>query len=150
MTANLFDLPVARDDGDPPGYDTGYVRVGPLVGGELLGLTVYELPPGQSICPYHYEIGCEEWLIVLTGQPTLRTPEGERELEPWDTVFFPEGEAGAHKVTNRTEETLRVAIWSTKGDPGVAVYPDSGKVGVWPPGKIFRLGDDVDYWDGEK
>lgn len=149
MTANLFELPVARDEGDPPGYDTGYVRVGPLVGGALLGLTVYELPPGQSICPYHYEIGCEEWLIVLTGRPTLRTPNGERELEPWDTVFFPEGEEGAHKVTNRTEETLRVAIWSTKGDPGVAVYPDSEKVGVWPPGKLFRLGDDVDYWDGE-
>ena len=24
----------------------------------------------------------EEWLIVLVGRPTLRTPDGERELEP--------------------------------------------------------------------
>jgi len=146
---NLFDVEVQHDEDDPAGYGTGFVRVGPLVGGEQLGLSVYELPPGQSICPYHYEVGFEEWLIVLTGRPTLRTPDGERELRAWDCAFFPDGEAGAHKVTNRTDETVRVAMLSSKGDPGVAVYPDSDKVGVWPPGKLFRLSDAVDYWAGE-
>ena len=96
------------------------MRVGPLVGASKLGLSVYELPPGQSVCPYHYEIGIDEWLIVLTGRPTLRTPEGERELRPWDVAFFPDGEAGAHKVTNNTDETVRVAILSNKSDPGAA------------------------------
>jgi uncharacterized cupin superfamily protein len=146
---NLFDVRAQWDEDDPPGYGTGYVRLGPLVGGEQLGMSVYELPPGQSICPYHYEVGFEEWLFVLVGTPTLRTPEGERELAPWDVAFFPDGEEGAHKVTNRTDSTVRVAILSNKGDPGVAVYPDSDKVGVWPPGKLFRLDDAVDYWDGE-
>jgi hypothetical protein len=28
-------------------------------------------------------------------------------------------------------------------------YPDSGKVGIFPPGKLFRLAEEVDYWDGE-
>jgi uncharacterized cupin superfamily protein len=149
VNVNLFDVEVKRDEGDPVGYDTGYVRVGALIGAELLGLSVYELPPGQSVCPYHYEIGFEEWLIALSGRPTLRTPDGEQELRAWDTVFFPDGEAGAHKVTNRTDETLRVALLSNKGDPGVAVYPDSNKVGAWPPGKLFRLEDAVDYWDRE-
>jgi uncharacterized cupin superfamily protein len=146
---NLFDVEAQWDEDDPAGYGTGYVRVGPLVGSEQVGLSVYELPPGQSICPYHYEIGFEEWLFVLVGRPTLRTPDGERELAPWDVAFFPNGEDGAHKVTNRTDETARVAMLSNKGDPGVSVYPDSNKVGVWPPGKLFRLGDAVDYWDGE-
>ena len=104
---------------------------------------------GQSICPYHYEIGFDEWLIVLTGRPTLRTPEGEQELRAWDVAFFPDGEAGAHKVTNNTETALRVALLSNKRDPGAAVYPDSDKVGIFPPNKLFRLGDAVDYWDGE-
>jgi uncharacterized cupin superfamily protein len=146
---NLFDVELQLDEDDAPGYGVSYLRVGPLLGAEQLGLSVYELPPGQSICPYHYEVGFEEWLVVLSGRPTLRTPEGERELRPWDCAFFPDGEAGAHKVTNRTDETLRVAMLSNTGDPGVAVYPDSDKVGVWPPGKLFRLGDAVDYWDGE-
>ena len=146
---NLFDVAVTRDDDDAPGYELSYVRVGPLVGGRLLGMSVYELPPGQSICPYHYELGYEEWLFVLTGRPTLRTPDGERELRAWDMVFFPEGEAGAHKVTNTTGDTLRVAILSNKSDPGAAVYPDSDKVGIFPPNKLFRLSDAVDYFHGE-
>jgi uncharacterized cupin superfamily protein len=150
MTANLFEVEVARDEGDPPGYDTGYARIGPLVGASALGMSVYELPPGQSVCPYHWEAGDEEWLVVLGGRPTLRTPEGERELGPWDTVCFREGPDGAHKVTNRSGETLRVAILSTKREPAIAVYPDSNKVGAWPPGKLFRLDDAVDYWEGEQ
>jgi uncharacterized cupin superfamily protein len=146
---NLLDVDVTKDPDDPDGYNTSYARIGPLIGGRLLGLSVYELPPGQSICPYHYEIGFEEWLFVLTGRPTLRTPAGERELRPWDVAFFPDGPDGAHKVTNTTGETLRVAILSNKGDPGVAIYPDSDKLGVFPPNKLFRLADEVDYWHGE-
>lgn len=146
---NLFTLGVEQDTDDADGYHVSCARVGQLLGATKLGFSVYELPPGQSICPYHYENGEEEWLIALAGRPTLRTPDGERELRPWDTVFFPTGPDGAHKVTNRTEETVRVAIWSNRVDPSTSVYPDSEKVGAWPPGKLFRLADAVDYWDGE-
>lgn len=146
---NLFDAELQRDDDDAPGYAADYLRVGPLIGGEQLGLSVYGLDPGQSICPYHYENAEEEWLIVLAGTPTLRTPEGERELGPWDCVFFPTGEAGAHKVTNRSDEPVRVCIWSNRLDVATSVYPDSEKVGAWPPGKLFRLADAVEYFTGE-
>jgi len=146
---NLFEAEVQHDADDPPGYGTGYARLGPALGAEQLGLTVYELPPGQSICPYHYENAEEEWLIVLVGAPTLRTPSGEQELRPWDCAFFPVGEDGAHKVTNRTAETVRVCLWSNRLPVATSAYPDSDKVGAWPPGKLFRLGDAVDYWDGE-
>ena len=145
---NLLELGLTDDD-YPVGYHVLYQRIGPLIGAEQLGLSVYELPPGQSVCPYHYEVGFEEWLIVLVGAPTLRTPAGEEDLRPWDVAFFPDGEDGAHKVTNRTSETVRVAILSNKTQPGVAVYPDSNKLGVWPQNKLFRLTDAVDYWDGE-
>ena len=113
---NLFEVEVQKDDEDAPGYALSYARVGPLVGGEQLGLTVYELGPGQSICPYHYENAEEEWLIALVGRPTLRTPESDRELEPWDCAFFPTGDAGAHKVTNRTDEPCACACGRT-GSP---------------------------------
>jgi uncharacterized cupin superfamily protein len=145
---NLFAVELTKDEGDPDGYHTSYARVGPLVGGSRLGLSVYQLPPGQSICPYHWETD-EEWLVVLAGRPTLRTPDGETELGPWDTVCFPAGADGAHKVTNGSDEIVRVGMLSTRNDPGIAVYPDSNKIGAWPPGKLFRLDDAVDYWDGE-
>jgi uncharacterized cupin superfamily protein len=149
VTVNLFDVDVEKDEGDPDGYNTSYARVRQLVGGDKLGMSLYQLPPGESICPYHYETGEEEWLIVLVGTPTLRTPAGEHELRPWDVAFFPASADGAHKVTNRSADIVRVAIWSNRVEPHVSVYPDSDKLLASPPGKLFRIGDEVDYWEGE-
>jgi len=150
---NLEQLQLVGDDSDPEGYRPRMARFGPLLGASALGGTVYELPPGQSICPYHYEYGCEEWAIVLTGRPTLRHPEGEDVLEPGDVVCFPEGPDGAHKLTNTTTETVRVLLLSDKRQPNVSVYPDSGKVGVWPGNEgdaiMVRRESAVGYYDGE-
>ena len=151
---NVFEAELQTDEGDPAGYNASYVRLGPLIGASKLGMTVYGLPPGQSICPYHYEYGNEEWLLVLEGTPTLRHPGGEDELEPGDFVAFPEGPAGTHKLTNRGEGRVLLGIMSTKVDPSLAIYPDSNKIGAWSgPGEsdkiMARLGEDLDYWDGE-
>src|SRR2546423_9550383 len=98
--------------------------------------------------------GDEGWLAVRGGRPALRRPHGSQKLAPGDVVCFPPGPEGAHKVTNRTEETVRVLMVSTRNDPSVAVYPDSDKVGVWPGGgakglMLHRRDGNVDYWDGE-
>jgi uncharacterized cupin superfamily protein len=146
---NLYDVGTEAVAGRPAGYEISFARVGSLIGASALGLSVYDLAPGQSAFPYHYELGREEWLLVLGGRPTLRDPDGEEELAPGDLVVFPEGEEGAHKVTNNTEETVRIAMISNKEEPSVSFYPDSGKVGLWPAGKLFRLADEVDYFDGE-
>jgi uncharacterized cupin superfamily protein len=151
---NVFEAELQTDEGDPAGYNASYVRLGPLIGASKLGMTVYGLPPGQSICPYHYEYGNEEWLLVLEGTPTLRHPDGEDELEPGDFVAFPEGPAGTHKLTNRGEGRVLLGIMSTKVDPSLAIYPDSNKIGAWSgPGQsdkiMARLSEDLDYWDGE-
>ena len=151
--ANLFSAQLGRDADDPQGYEAAYVRLGPLIGAKDMGATIYELGPGQSNCPYHYEYGCEEWLLVIEGRPTIRHPEGEDELEPGDLVCFPEGPAGAHKVTNRTDGTARVLILSTKTPLNVAVYPDSDKIGIFTDDKVddlmVRREAGVGYWDRE-
>jgi uncharacterized cupin superfamily protein len=150
---NLSDVEIEYDPDDPDGYHAGMARFGARIEAKRLGGTVYELPPGQSVCPYHYEYGNEEWLIVLAGRPTLRHPGGEDELAPNDVVCFPEGAAGAHKVTNRGDSTARVLFLSTKVDPAVAVYPDSDKIAAWSGDDrdrvLVRRGSSVDYWDGE-
>ena len=99
---------------DPEGFRAGMFRFGKQLGAKETGIDVYELPPGQAICPYHYEYGEEEWLLVLEGRPTLRTPEGEEEIGPWEMVFFPTGPDGAHSVRNKTDETVRVLMFSTR------------------------------------
>jgi uncharacterized cupin superfamily protein len=134
-------------EGSRPGFQWRRMRLA----GELLGTSVYELPPGERTWPYHYHHGNEEWLVVIAGQPTLRTPEGERELGVGQVVSFPDGPEGAHQVINRSEEPVRVLLLSTLGVGGSSVYPDSGKVGVRSSegALVFTRESAVDYWEGE-
>ena len=142
------------DPEDPEGFRAGLFRLGKALGAAETGTSVYELPPGESICPYHYEHGEEEWLIVLDGRPSVRHPEGTDQLEPWDVVFFPRGPDGAHGVRNETDSTVRVLMYSTVRYPTATVYPDSDKIGIWTGGDrsddlITTRSSAVDYYHGE-
>lgn len=150
---NLNEIECSYDATDPEGHRSGGARFGPTIEAAKLGGTVYEIPQAQSICPYHYEYGDEEWAIVVSGNPVLRHPRGEEMLAPGDVVCFPEGPLGAHKLTNHGAEPARVLLLSTKSDPSVAIYPDSDKIGVWPAAAedriMVRRSSNVDYFDGE-
>lgn len=150
---NIGDPEFKWDESDPQGFRSGMARLGPLLGAKETGISVYQVPPGESICPYHYECAEEEWLVVLTGNPTLRTPEGEERLDPWDVVAFPRGPEGAHAVRNETEDGVRVLMFSTVVHPAATVYPDSDKVGIWTgdpdTSMTVRRSAKVDYYDGE-
>jgi uncharacterized cupin superfamily protein len=152
--ANVYSDDCRLDGDEPDGYLVGAASVGAAVGGEALAVKVFELPAGQSVCPYHYEYE-EEWLVVLEGSVSVRTPDGEETLRRGEIVCFPAGPQGAHKVGNRDEALARVMMFSSARTPSVAVYPDSDKIGVWPgdpSDKVMlrRADGAVDYWDGER
>jgi uncharacterized cupin superfamily protein len=152
--ANVFADECFGDDTDPDGFRSAVAAVGKAAGGRALAVKVYEVPTGESLCPYHYEYE-EEWLVVLDGEIALRTPEGEETLARGDIVCFAPGPEGAHKATNRSQEPARILMFSSAREPAVAVYPDSDKIGVWPgnPGDqvmVRRRDGGVGYWDGEE
>ena len=93
---NITDPEFNYDAEDPEGYRAGMFRLGPAVGAERTGTTLYHLPPGELLCPYHYEYGEEEWLLVLSGRPFLRTPSGTEELSRWT---WPSSRAGRRAPT---------------------------------------------------
>jgi uncharacterized cupin superfamily protein len=141
---------------DRPGFDSRRAWLGRPAGAERLGLSLWEVPPGEAAYPYHAHLTEEELIVVLDGRPSLRTPSGWREVEPGEVVSFLRGEDGAHQLVNRTDETVRFLSFSTNGEPDIVLYPDSGKVGAAerrPDGSglrmFFRLEDERDYWDGE-
>jgi uncharacterized cupin superfamily protein len=148
---NLGDCEVQVPEQLPDGFRHACVSIRPELGAQQIGCTVYELPAGERLWPYHGHWNNEEWAIVVGGTPTLRTPEGERELRAGDVVAFAQGEAGAHTFTNRADGPARIAIFSTLR-PGTAFYPDSDKIGAGPreDRRYFRRGDAVPYWDGEQ
>jgi uncharacterized cupin superfamily protein len=127
--------------------------VGAHIGAELLGGSMYELEPGDRLWPYHTHHGNEEWTIVLRGRPTLRTPEGEVELNEGDVVCHLRGKDGLHQIRNATDAPIRVLMLSTRLAPDIVEYPDSNKVGALDARgeRLFRAfrGVDAEYWEGE-
>jgi uncharacterized cupin superfamily protein len=130
---------------EPP-FRTRAMRLGPRAGAQQLGATLYEIDPGGAVSPYHLHHANEELLLVVSGTPRLRTPDGVRELDPGAVVAFPPGPTGAHRVFNPGDEPARVLIVSTMHFPDVAEYPDDGTwLAVTGPrdGKAFPAGADI-------
>jgi len=146
-----------QDRDAPPGFRARRARIGFELGSELVGLSMWQLPPGEAAYPYHFHYSDEEVVIVLEGRPDLRTPAGVRTLETGEVVRFPLGAQGAHQLLNPTDQQVTFLAMSSSGRPDIVVYPDSGKIGGGerlPDGsglrKYFRLSDEVDYWEGEQ
>ncbi len=138
---------------DRPGWRSKRANVGRSVGGELIGASLYELEPGDKLWPYHTHHANEEWLLVVAGEPTLRTPAGERQLRVGDITCFPRGPAGAHQVRNGSDGPIRVLMLSTQLMPEIVEYLDTGKVGARSATgervMLSRPGPTLDYWEGE-
>jgi uncharacterized cupin superfamily protein len=140
LLAPEFDLSSERD-----GYQWRGAGVGAALGAEQIGARLYELEQGQRSHPYHFHHGIEEWLLVVAGSPVLRTSDGEQTLRPGDVCCFPAGAQGAHQVTGPG----KVLIASEKRAVDSVEYPDSAKIAVHPPGKVFRIATAIDGWEGE-
>ncbi len=93
---------------------------------DLLGASLIEYLPRSPDTPMHMHYGVEEMFFVLTGSPTVRTPEGAEELSPGDVIYFPEGPDGLHTFSNPTDEPVRMIGISTKRFPDVVAYPERG------------------------
>lgn len=156
--ANLFDPEF--EDHEREGFSYRRARLGRAAGSQRLGASLFEVPPGQATFPYHWHGANEEMLIVVSGRPSLRTPDGWRELVEGEVVAFPTGPDGAHQIQNRSDEPVRLLVVSEMNAPEVSGYPDTDKIGAFtrPPGSpadpdelfgFFHGEDQVDYWDGE-
>jgi uncharacterized cupin superfamily protein len=131
----------------------GRLDVARALGSSDYEMFIYDLEPGRSSSPYHYEY-TEEWLLVVDGTLVMRAPDGEHTLNRGDLVFFPAGPAGAHKVMNRSDSPARTLLFSSARTPAISVYPDSDKIGVWAGDEendlIFKRGTAVEWSEGEE
>jgi Uncharacterized conserved protein, contains double-stranded beta-helix domain len=142
--------------------ETGFKRkeLGAAAGGDDLGCSLYELPAGKRSWPYHYHTANEEVLFVLAGEGIIRCDGETAAISAGDYLNFPADEAGAHRVINDSEGSLRYLMVSTMTEPDVTVYPDSETFGVYvgsPPGGreerdlegYYKQDTTTGYWDEE-
>jgi uncharacterized cupin superfamily protein len=130
----------------------GRIDVGRALGSADMLMFIYDLEPGGSSSPYHYEFD-EEWLLVVDGTVVVRAPDGEHTLERGDLVRFAAGPAGAHKIMNRSGAPARTMLFSSVRGLAVSVYPDSDTIGVWAGDEndlVFRRGTAVPWAYGEE
>jgi uncharacterized cupin superfamily protein len=99
--------------------------------GRPLSGAVWELPPGSRGVDYHFHHGTEEFLIVLRGTATLRTPDGERKLVEVSVAHFSPGADGAHTVMNLSDEPMRYVMIAAHASPDIIEYPDKGEFAAW-------------------
>jgi uncharacterized cupin superfamily protein len=151
MTSFNLDRAPLEDTGTPEGFKAREASIGEAIGAEHLAGNVLEILPGDRPWPYHWESTQEEWLIVLSGTPTVRTPEGDERLAAGDVVCFVRGPDGAHEVRNASDAPCRVILLSDRAAVNVIAYPDSGKIGVRTPWlhPNFPESAAVGYWEGE-
>ena len=136
------------------GFHVRRARLAQHAGAKKIGLSLWEIPPGEAAYPYHWHVIDEEVIVVLDDGLSLRGPDGEwRALAEGDVVAFPVGEEGGHQLWNRGESTARflsISSGPSEGDD-VVFYPDSGKVGVYVRNayETYPSASATDYWDGE-
>jgi uncharacterized cupin superfamily protein len=141
-----------RDEGD---YRRA--RLAEAAGAEHLGLTIYELAPGQGM-HFHYHLQREELLVVLDGTVAVRTADGWRDASEGEVLAFPRGERGVHGYENRGDKPVRLLMFSEQNAPNVSVYPDANEVGIYDvakPGErrfgaLFKLDDAIEGYGGGK
>jgi uncharacterized cupin superfamily protein len=125
-------------------------RLATQVNSEHLQFDIRSLDSGKFSFPYHSHRASEELFYVISGEATLRTPDGFQKVMTGDIVFFEEGPTSAHQLYNHSDSPcIYLDIRSFFGID-VTDYPDSGKINVSPFMEIFENTSKTDYYKGEE
>ncbi len=158
---NIADVPL-RDGGNGEQFVARLGRVGALIGSQKLGCQVHFVPPGKKAFPRHAHHANEEMFYVVSGAGAYRVGDETHAIRAGDVISAPAGDGStAHQIVNTGSGELCYLAFSTRLDPDVTEYPDSGKFTVSsmiPSGggmmsakftHIGRKGSPIDYFDGE-
>lgn len=126
-------------------------RLAKEVGSKYFQFDVRSLDPGKFSFPYHFHRASEELFLIISGEATLRSPDGIQKVTQNDLIFFEEGSNGAHQLYNHSNKPCVYLDLRTPISQDVCEYPDSGKIAVLPfKGEVFEVSSKADYYKGEE
>ncbi|MEM9146311.1 MAG: cupin domain-containing protein [Pseudomonadota bacterium] len=161
---HLDEVPM-RDWSHDERFAAQLARIGPMIGARQLGCQLHIVPPGKTAFPRHTHHANEEMIVVLSGTGTYHLGDMSYTVRAGAVCAAPAGygAASAHQLVNTGEAPLHYLCLSTRHDPDVMEYPESGKVAVAsgvPEGggmrsaAAFHIWDQnaasLGYWDGEE
>ena len=135
-----------------------FASLGALIGARKLGVSLTVVQAGNRAFPKHAHHVNEEMMFILEGEGTYHCGTESGPIKAGDLIAAPPGDGTtAHQIENTSAAVLRYLTFSTKLEPEVVEYPDSGKFAVNSrAGKdkpvIYFMGRaemNLDYFDGE-
>ncbi len=143
-------------------FEAKLARLGAKIGARELGAQYHVVPAGKTAFPRHAHHNNEEMFIVISGTGEYQAGDETWPVKAGDIIAAPAGDgSGAHQMRNTSDEDLKYLVVSTRNDPDVVEYPDSGKFAVASmiPKETGMLGariayvgkkeNSLDYWDDE-
>ena len=140
-------------------FAADFASIGGLIGARKLGVSLAVVAPGKRAWPRHAHHVNEEMMLILEGEGTYHAGDDSTPVRAGDLIAAPPGDAStAHQLENTSAAPLRYLTFSTKLEPEVVDYPDSGKIGVasYAGGAVPAVrilvpaGESLDYWAGEE
>ncbi len=135
-----------------------FASLGGQIGAKKLGVSLAIVPPGARAFPKHAHHVNEEMMYILQGSGTYHCGAESAPINSGDLIAAAPGDGStAHQIENTGTEPLHYLTFSTKLEPEIVEYPDSGKFGVASfAGKdrptirfMGRTAMNLDYFDGE-
>ena len=128
--------------------------LGRAAGSQRTGIRHVEVFPGKLNTAPHCHSAEEEVFVVLSGSGELLLweREGGTTEQPLRTgsVVTRRAGTGVPHGFRGGEEGLTLLMYGTRDPNDICFYPRSGKVFFRGIGLITRLGEPLDYWDGEE
>jgi uncharacterized cupin superfamily protein len=147
---NVADLEALERDGATVGRRVRYP--GREAGSVSTGIRYSEVFPGKLSAPPHCHTLEEEIFVVLEGDGQLLLwDKGEVEehaVRTGSVVVRPPASEVAHAFRGG-DAGLTLLMYGTREPGEVCYYPRSGKVYFIGLGLITRVGEQLDYWEGE-
>jgi uncharacterized cupin superfamily protein len=125
-------------------------KLAKIANAKNLQFDIRSLDSGKFSVPYHFHRASEELFMIISGDATLRSPEGFQKVGEGDLVFFEEGPSSAHQLYNHSDKSCVYLDIRAAYGIDVTEYPDSGKINVSPNMEIFEGNTKVDYYKGEE
>ncbi|MEL7886858.1 cupin domain-containing protein [Serratia marcescens] len=145
-----------KHDRRPPLYDSVGARLGTGTVADKLGASFDCVAPGMRSCPYHFHYAQEEMFIILEGSGTLRVAGEMLPIVSGDVIFIPPGPEYPHQIINTSDAPLKYLSVSTREQPELVMYPDSGKYQAMARSAdgeqvryLQRPSTSLDYWQDE-
>ena len=88
------------------------------------GVNLVRLEPGVWSSQRHWHAHEDEFVYVLSGNPTLVTDAGEERLSPDDCAGFPAGVKDGHHLKNDTGETVEFLVVGSRVPEDHGEYSD--------------------------